>query len=171
MIKKDINVFDYANEITKALKSGVLLTTKLNDKVNSMVIGWGHIGVIWSRPVFVAYVRTNRYTKELLDSNPEFTVNVAINNIDKNALMICGTKSGKDLDKIKEANLTLVPGTCISVPGIKEFPLTLECKVIYRQEQDLAFLSEKYQERHYSVDKNDHIAYFGEILSSYIIEE
>lgn len=68
----------------------------------------------------------------LLDANPEFTVNVPINGFSKEAFAICGTKSGRDMDKIKEANLTLVEPEEISVPAIKEFPLTLECRVIYR---------------------------------------
>ena len=57
MQKKPIEITDYANTITAALRRGVLLTTKNGEKVNSMVIGWGHIGRIWELPVFVAYVR------------------------------------------------------------------------------------------------------------------
>ena len=69
MNKQKIDFTDYSNSITKALKKGIFLTTKAGEKVNSMVIGWGNVGQIWNLPVFVAYVRDNRYTREMLDQN------------------------------------------------------------------------------------------------------
>ena len=168
---KKIDVTDYANEIAKALKRGVLLTTKAGEKVNSMVIGWGHVGRIWERPVFVAYVRTCRYTRELLDANPEFTVNVPVGGFDRNAFAICGSKSGRDMDKLAAAGLTPTAPETVSVPGIKEFPLTLECRVIYREAQTAARLPEEIRRQFYTAETEDHVAYFGEITAAYIIED
>ena len=88
MGKRTINVMDYANTITESLKKGIFLTTKAGDKINSMVIGWGHIGSIWELPVFITNVRDCRYTYEMLEKNPEFTVNVPISKPDRNAFMI-----------------------------------------------------------------------------------
>ena len=170
MYKKRIDITDYADTITKALKHGVFLTTKAGEKVNSMVIGWGHIGRVWERPVFIAYVRKNRFTCEMLDINPEFTVNVPLGKVDKKAFFICGTKSGRNMDKIKEAGLTLVSPEVISVPAIKEIPLTLECRVIYRQEQDAAQLPQEILRQFYTVETDDHIIYYGLIEEAYIIE-
>lgn len=169
MGKRTIDALAYSSEISEALKKGVFLTTKAGGKVNSMVIGWGHIGRIWERPVFVAYVRDCRYTRELLDANPEFTVNIPIHGYDKKAFAICGTKSGRDMDKIAEAGLTLVEPEVISVPGIQEYPLTLECRVIYRQEQDASSLPENIRKQFYSIEKEDHISYYGEIVAAYLI--
>ena len=59
----------------------------------------------------------------------------------------------------------------ISVPGIKEYPLILECRVIYREQQDAAKLPEEIKKRFYSVETYDHISFFGEIEDAYIIEE
>lgn len=171
MSNKKIDALAQADEITEALKKGVFLTTRVGDKVNSMVIEWGHIGRIWNRPVFVAYVRVNRFTRELLDQNPEFTVNIPIHGYEKKAFMICGTKSGRDMDKIREAGLTLVDPEVVSVPAIKDYPLTLECKVIYRQEQDAARLPDGIRRQFYSIDQGDHISYFGEIVDAYVIED
>ena len=53
---KKINVADHAGDILNALPKGILLTTKAGDKVNSMVIGWGTLGINWSKPVFAAYI-------------------------------------------------------------------------------------------------------------------
>jgi len=175
MTKKKIDVTEYASEIIKAMSKGILLTTQYEGKTNSMVIGWGHVGVIWGKPVFVAYVRESRYTRELLDKNPEFTVNVPVGDFDKKILAVCGSKSGRDMDKIKETGLTPVNSENISVPGLKEFPLTLECRVLYREEQDASRLAEKIQNRFYpsgaSGKQDDHISYYGEILDAYIIED
>ena len=170
MNKKQIDALACSQEIAQALKKGVFLTTKHGEKVNSMVIGWGHIGRIWEKPVFVAYVRDCRYTREMLDANPEFTVNVPINGYDKRAFAVCGTESGRDMDKIREAGLTLVEPEVISVPAIREYPLTLECRVIYREEQDAARLPEDIRRKFYSVETAEHISYYGEIVAAYILE-
>ena len=66
-MKKEINAFDYAGDICKALPKGILMTTKTGDYVNTMVIGWGHIGIEWGRPIFVAYVRESRHTKQMVE--------------------------------------------------------------------------------------------------------
>ncbi len=171
MRKRKIDITDYANDIVKALRRGVLLTTKSKEKVNSMVIGWGHIGRIWERPVFIAYVRNCRYSRELLNQNPEFTVNVPVGGLDKRAFAVCGSKSGRDMDKLHEAGLTPVAPEVISVPGIKEFPLTLECRVIYRQEQEASELGKTIRGQFYSVETDDHISYYGEIVAAYVLEE
>ena len=81
-MKQKINAFDYAGQITKVLGKGVLLTTKYGDRVNTMTIGWGMLGIEWGKPVFIALVRESRYTKELLEKNGEFTVNVPYEEFD-----------------------------------------------------------------------------------------
>lgn len=173
-MKKMIEPFDYAGEFAKSMKRGILLTTKAKGMVDTMTIGWGTIGMEWGRPVFVAYVRESRYTRELLDENPEFTVNVPVGQVDGNILGFCGTKSGRDVDKIQALGLHLEEPLNISVPGIRELPLTLECKVIYRNPQPTEGLPQAVLDRYYpEVDgkRDAHIAYYGEIVSAYIIEE
>ena len=141
-MKKEINVFDYAEQIMKALEKGVLLTTKADGKSNSMAISWGTLGIEWGKPIFTVFVREHRFTHEQLDKSMEFTVNIPMGEYDKKIIGICGSKSGRNLDKITEAGLTVVEGDVIQAPAFKEFPLTLECKVIYRQEQEPAFMTE-----------------------------
>ena len=60
MEKRRIEYDEYANTIIKALPSGILLTTKAEGRINSMVIGWGTIGINWGKPVFAAYVRSRQ---------------------------------------------------------------------------------------------------------------
>lgn len=174
MKKHKINAADYAGKIIKALPRGILLTTKLGDKTNSMVIGWGTIGVNWGKPVFVAYVRESRYTHELLDQNPEFTINVPTGDFDREILAVCGAKSGRDMDKLAVCGLTPAAPEVISVPGLREFPLTLECRVIYRQDEDLALFTPEMREKLYPAENDGrrdfHTTYYGEIVDAYILE-
>ena len=175
-MKRTVEAFDYAGHICKAMKKGILLTTKAENKVNTMTIGWGKIGIEWNRPVFIAYVRETRFTKAILESNGEFTVNIPYGEVDSNILGYCGRKSGRDTNKIDNLGLTLVESDVISVPGIKELPLTLECKVIYKQKQDLTALPQQIIDRFYPVVGADefrdyHIAYYGEIVNAYLVEQ
>ncbi len=178
-MKKEINVFEYAKEIMTALKSGVLLTTMAQGKVNTMTISWGTLGIEWGKTIFTTFVREHRFTKEQLDKNPEFTVNIPWGTFDKKILGVCGTTSGRTTDKIKELGLTLEAAEAVSVPAIRELPLTLECKVVYVQKQDEKAMNEEYQKACYPKDvdssfhgsnKDYHTAYYGEIVRAYIIE-
>ncbi len=173
-MKRKIQIWDYAGQILEQTGKGVLLTTKAGDRVNTMTIGWGMLGIQWSKPVFIAFVRQSRFTKELLDQNEEFTVNVPVGEFNKQILGLCGRKSGRDVDKIGQLGLTLEEPTAIGVPGIRELPLTLECRVIYRQDQVLEQLEESSRSHYYapgSADETDyHTAFYGEILDAYIIE-
>ena len=125
-MKKQINAFDYAGHICEAMKKGILLTTKADGKLNTMTIGWGTIGIEWGRPVFVAYVRVGRHTRQMLDASGEFTVNIPYGDVDSKILGFCGTKSGRDTDKFNELGLEAVDSDVVSVPGIHQLPLTLE---------------------------------------------
>ena len=168
-MKKMLNSFDCAGQICEAMKKGILLTTKAGDKVNTMTIGWGTIGVEWGKPIFIGFVRESRYTKTLLDQNPQFTINVPMGGDVKEILKVCGTKSGRDMDKFAAMNLTAAEPEVISVPGIQELPLTLECKVIYKQEQNPAAIEAVSLQRYYP-EGDFHTAYYGEIVSAYILE-
>lgn len=183
-MKRYIEAFDYAGDIAKALpKGGILLTTKRSDTVNVMTIGWGTIGIEWGLPIFTVFVRKGRFTRELLDESGEFTVNAPYNTTDKRAsatiAAYCGSHTGRSVNKADALRLTLVPSDLVSPPGIKEFPLTLECKVIYKQLQDksaiLPELCDKFYPDHIDdptckANKESHIAYYGQILRAYIIE-
>ena len=175
-MKQTIDAFDYAGHICKAMRKGILLTTKVGEQVNTMTIGWGKIGIEWNRPIFIAYVRETRYTKQMLEDSGEFTVNVPYGEVDNKILSYCGTKSGRDTDKISDMGLTLVASDIVNVPGIQELPLTLECKVIYKQKQDLDSMPGSVIKRFYPVmDESGfqdyHIAYYGEIVNAYLIQK
>ena len=174
-MKREVNLWDYAGKILEETGKGVLLTTKCEGKVNTMTIGWGTLGIEWGRPIFILFVRESRYTKQMLEENGEFTINVPLGECDKKILSYCGTKSGRDTDKIADLGLHLEEGETISVPGIRELPLTLECKVIYKQDQDPGAIPPDIQARSYPPFFPDgrgdyHTAFYGQILNAYVIE-
>ena len=172
-----INITNYANLITEALPKGILLNTN-GDKFNSMVIGWGHIGTLWGRPTFHVYVRQGRYTKGQLDKTGEFTVSIPLEKPDASINKICGWQSGHNIDKVKDAGLELEDAETISTPGVKQYPLTIECRVLYAQDQDLSKIPEDIREKTYPQDvhgrypmanRDYHTMYVGEIVDAYII--
>lgn len=174
-MKEMINQWEYAEQIHKAVSKGVLLTAKADGEVNSMTISWGTMGTQWAKPIFICFVRQSRYTKTLLDKNPEFTVNIPLHENVKEILRVCGTQSGRDVDKVKTLGLTLEDGETVTVPGIRQLPLTLECKVIYKQDQDLSALCPESRTHYYKPGTSDeadfHTAYYGEITAAYILKD
>ena len=176
-MKKEINAFEYAPHILEQLRrGGILATVKAGDKVNSITIGWGTIGMDWSKPVFQIYVRECRHSKSMLDQAGEFTINVPLERSErtKEILALCGSKSGRDTDKAAELGLTLVESEKIAAPGIRELPLTLECRVIYSVRQDGTRMPADAMQRYYpNWEENPddvHSVYYGEIVAAYIIE-
>ena len=177
-MKEKIDVKQYAERITEALPQGILLNTN-GDKFNSMVIGWGAIGTVWGVPAFTVYVREGRYTKAQLDKTGEFTISIPLERPDPAINRVCGSMSGRDVDKAAEAKLTLEqPGT-IQTPGIREYPITLECRVLYAQKQDLSKIPQDIRERMYPQDidgtapmanRDAHTMYIGQIVDAYIIK-
>ena len=127
-MKRMIDPLEHATEILQGVQKGVLLTTKHGDRVNSMTISWGTLGIEWGKPLFTAFVRQHRFTKEFLEATGEFSVNISVGEFDKNIIALCGSKSGRDMDKIAELGLTLEDPEVVAAPGIRELPLTLECK-------------------------------------------
>ena len=173
-MKEQVNVWDYAGKILEQTGKGILLTTKAGGKVNTMTIGWATLGIQWGKPICIVFVRQSRHTKPMLDETGEFTVNIPLGEFDKNILSVCGTKSGRDMDKIAQLGLTLEEGQTVDVPGIRELPLTLECKVIYKQDQDLALLDAESLGRYYAPgtanEQDFHTAYYGQITNAYIVK-
>ena len=175
-MKREINPFDYAGDIMKALPRGILLTSEAEDCVNAMTIGWGTIGIEWNVPIFVAYVRTSRFTYELIERTGEFTICAPHGELSQTAakaIALCGSKSGRDMDKIAKAGLHLVEPEIVRPPAIKEFPLTLECRVVFSQLQDVKNISSRLKK--FYPESGDHsaphVAYYGEILKAYIVED
>jgi flavin reductase (DIM6/NTAB) family NADH-FMN oxidoreductase RutF len=159
---------DYREYITETIKafdeSRVLLVSHAKEGLpNVMAIGWGTIGIIWRKPMFVVLVRPSRHTYKLIEETGEFTVNIVPPQL-KEVVQYCGTVSGRDHNKFKEKQLTAMLSKKGKVPIIKECILHFECRVVYKNDLIPSELEKSIVPALYP--KGDfHRVYFGEILA------
>lgn len=168
-MRKSVDPFQYVAEANKLMrKDGIFLVAK-GKKPNTMTIGWGFLGTMWSRPVFVVAVRHSRHTFKLLEESDSFTVCLPAKDMEE-ALEICGTKSGRDMDKFKDFGFTAVKGATVDSPYIKECPVHYECKIIYKDDIAPGILLKEVESDVYP-SKNMHMLYYGQILGAYAKED
>lgn len=99
-----------------------------NQQANIITVGWA--GTICTNPPMLSIsIRPERYSYDIINETKEFVVNLTTKDLVL-ATDYCGVKSGRDVDKFKEMNLTPLESKYISAPGIKESPVNIECKVI-----------------------------------------
>lgn len=165
---KSVKFQDLSQDFLSQLVNGAFLTVKQGKIVNTMTIGWGTIGYIWNKPILMVPVRYSRYTYTLIDNASSFTVSVPIQKDLKKELKFCGTKSGRDLDKIQSCGLTLEDPQSLDItaPIIGECELHIECKIVYKHPMGSDDLNSQISESHYE-NKEYHVLYYGEILSAY----
>ena len=99
-----------------------------HDRINAMTARWGGMGVLWNRPVLFAFVRPQRYTYGLLNDSDECSA-CFLEDGHRTALQICGTKSGRDTDKIAESGLT--PVELDGVWGFQEALRVMKLKKLF----------------------------------------
>jgi flavin reductase (DIM6/NTAB) family NADH-FMN oxidoreductase RutF len=164
MGKREVGLDDFSTETTKILaKPGCLLVSGSLGKPNVMTIGWGLIGKLWGKDVFMVAVRPSRHTFGLIEESGEFTVNVPAKGMEKVAAY-CGTKSGRDVDKFKEQGMTALASKKIGAPIIEECPINYECKVIYKEKFVPEHVPDEAKKGFYK-DGDFHTIYFGEIVA------
>ncbi len=161
---------NHSSLLLKQLPKGAFLTVKAEDNVNTMTIGWGHVGILWGKPVFIVYVRYSRYTYDLLLKAEDFTVNVPVNQNLQHALRMAGTKSGRDQDKFALAGLTPLPSKTVNSPILKECDLQYECRKLYQQTLEPALIDEAITKRYYP-EHDTHVVFYGEILANYRLSD
>jgi flavin reductase (DIM6/NTAB) family NADH-FMN oxidoreductase RutF len=155
------NPFDF-------FSNALALTVGTKEKMNSMTIGWGGLGVLWGheRPVVTVYVEKRRYTHSFMEENEYFTVE-AFGPEQQKVLEYLGHVSGRDEDKIKGSGLT-VKFTDLGTPMFDEGRLVLECKKLYgapfNPEGFGELAKEEYSKRPL------HSVYIGEIVNAWIKE-
>lgn len=100
---------------------------------NAMTVSWGYIGVMWGVPSAIVAVRPQRYTLEFIQNCDSFTLS-AFDESCRKALELCGSRSGRKLDKIAAAGLTPEAAQSVSSPVFREAELVLECRKVYHGE-------------------------------------
>lgn len=98
-----------------------------NGKNNIITVAWA--GTICTNPPMISIsVRPERYSYEMIKSTKEFVVNLTTKDLVR-ACDYCGVTSGRDVDKFEKMKLTPIKLPNVSVPGIKESPVNIECRV------------------------------------------
>ena len=143
-----------------------LLTAGDRSRRNTMTIGWAQLGTLWNMPVCTVYVRPERHTCGFMESFDYFTVSV-LPVSEKKTLAFCGTKSGRDVDKITECGLTLCYGAG-DAPFFDQAELVLVCKKLYTQDLNPAcVLDDKAILPYYGQKGGWHRAYTGTVVEVY----
>lgn len=143
----------------------MLITAGRMDSFNTMTASWGGLGVLWNKPVCYTVIRPQRYTYEFMEQSAYFTLSFF--DLDyRKALELCGTKSGRDVDKVKETGLTPVRSGCGAV-YFDEARIVMECRKIYIQDIDPeGFIDPTIAENY--PDKDYHRMYVGEIMKCWV---
>jgi flavin reductase (DIM6/NTAB) family NADH-FMN oxidoreductase RutF len=129
---------------------------------NAMTVAWGSHGIMWGRPFVMVVVRPTRYTYEFMEKYADFTLSV-LGPAHRSALDLCGSKSGRDMDKIAASGLTPTPSQRVRSPVFLEAELVFECRTVYWQDFDPAHFKDPAIDANYP-DKDYHRMYFGEVL-------
>ena len=149
------------NDIFNEFASGLVLVTAGNkDDFNTMTIGWGTLGTLWSKSICNVYVKKNRYTHEFIDNNEYFTVSFFSEDY-KTDMAILGTKSGRDIDKVSLSSLTPIKED--KYVYFKEAKYTLLLKKIYFHDFDINKIPKETKDQYYT-DEPAHTMYVGEVI-------
>lgn len=152
--KTDIfNIFD---------KKWAILTAGPKDGYNSMTIGWGAMGTLWGRPAVTVYVNPLRYTFDIINKSDTFTVSFFPEK-NRRDLMLMGTVSGRDGDRLKGTSLTpRFDGDYITY---EEADLTFECRKIFQQTLEKSLIPKEIADSYYAPDGDAHRMYVGELVN------
>ena len=141
----------------------LLLTAGTNQpgKFNCMTVAWGSFGMMWAKPLAMVVVRPGRYTYEFMERSESFTL-CAFPPDFKDKLTLCGTRSGRDLDKVQACGLTPIASSDIEAPGYDEATLIVECRKMYFADFHPSHFVDPSIAQNYS-NRDYHRMYFGEI--------
>lgn len=150
----EVNPFDAVG------RQWMLITAGDKENCNTMTASWGGLGVIWGKPSATAYIRQSRYTKEFVDREDYFTLSFFDEKY-REALNLCGSVSGRDRDKIREAGLT--PFDAGGAAAFEEAELVLVCRKAYHQYMAPEGFDVRENLEKWYADKDYHTMYIGAI--------
>jgi len=145
----------------------MLITAGTAACCNTMTASWGGLGILWGEPAATVYIRPQRYTKEFVDREHYFTLSFFDPEY-KKELAVCGAKSGRELDKVKECGFTVACGEG-GAPYFEQARLVLVCQKVYAQDMDANAMPEVVKEKWYP-NRDYHTMYLGRIVEAYTKE-
>mgnify|MGYP001324469394 CR=1 FL=1 len=160
--KKD--VWDFTVKPFASLeKQWMLIAAGSRGEFNFMTAAWGGFGVLWNRPVTYIFVRPTRHTYGFLEKHDRYSLSF-FQERHRKALNIAGTRSGRDIDKLKACGFTAAYPD--NTPSFNEASLIMTNRKIYFQDIDPGHFLDSAIADNYSL-KDYHRMYIGEIISIY----
>lgn len=158
---KEINVREIKDNFVKMISNDwALLTAGKIDNFNTMTVSWGGIGELWGKDVCFVFVRPQRYTYEFMENNDYFSLSFFGGEY-KKELGVCGSKSGRDIDKTAETGLsaTKIDDTV----GFEQSKVTVVLKKLaYQDINPQGFIDNSIMSNYANNDY--HRVYIGEII-------
>lgn len=142
----------------------MLITAGSKERCNTMTASWGGLGVLWGTPMATVYIRPQRYTKQFVDENEYFTLCFFSQDY-RPQLSLCGTKSGREVDKVKACGFTVAEGAG-GAPYFEQAELVLVCRKRMAMPMDPAAMPEDVKEKWYQGDY--HTMYWGEVVEALV---
>ena len=127
------------------MQAAIVTCTDKKGITNPITVAW-HTPISKNPPLYGVSIAPSRYSYGLIKNSKEFVINFAdLSILEK--VHFCGTKTGRNTDKIKDINLKLINSSKINTKSIKECFAHLECK-LYK-----------------TIDLGDHTFFVGEVLN------
>ncbi len=167
-----IPVTDLKDNVIDLVGNQWMLVTAGNARsYNTMTASWGTMGVVWGKPAAMIMIRESRYTYEFLEREQAFTLSFFSESY-RPALRVCGTRSGRTSDKVKDAGLTPVQ-TPSGMMSFGEARMIIECKTMFQQRMDTehftpAYKDEIEKEYYATSDASRHQLFVSEIIRVWI---
>ena len=163
---KSVDVYQVPDNPFKAIADDWMLVTAGDiNSFNTMTASWGTMGELWHKKICICFVRPNRHTYGFLEKAETFTLTFFPEKY-RDVLKLCGTKSGRDIDKMGGIGLTPVQSPTGSV-YFEEARLVFECKKVYIHDLDPGNFLDPKIEKEYP-DKDYHRMYIGEIVGCWL---
>lgn len=162
---KRIEIKDLTENFFETIsKEWMLVTAGTPEHFNTMTASWGGIGFLWNKPVAFVFIRPERYTYEFAEKNEYLTLSF-LGDENRQIYNICGSKSGRDTDKVQETGLKPLPTPEGNIT-FEQSRLTLECRKLYsRMLEPESFIDKQPLEKWYSENNGMHKMYIVEIVN------
>ena len=166
-MQKEINIRELKDNFVKMISNDwALLTAGKSDDFNTMTVSWGGIGELWNKDVCFVFVRPQRYTYEFMEKNDYFSLSFFGGEY-KKELGVCGSKSGRDIDKMAETGF--IPVDLGEATGFEQAKVNVVLKKLaYQDMKPDGFIDESIMNNY--ANNDFHRVYIGEIVKV-IVEE
>ncbi len=138
----------------------MIITAGSPQSFNLMTAAWGGLGVLWQANVGFCFVRPTRYTYSFMERSDRYTLSF-FSDAYRSTLNICGTKSGRDVDKIAETGLTPIFDN--EYIYYEQARIVLQCRKLYYHD----FMPDRFLDpaiHKLYPQKDYHRMYVGEIV-------